>query len=528
MRSIRRRVTSRPQASIKEPEPRRRSAAVAYPENKRGRWVSENSEAFDKAVELLQSGEGLAADETMRQAVEDAREQYGEQSGTYAHTCFERASILSGLGRTAEAVEVLRQATSVHIPDDYQITRNRLTYLMELGSGLVRLGEFDEAQKVLTESVTQREAFYGREHAGYGFGLEPLAVLKIRMDQLPEALELIDQTIDIFWQDGHPRIATALPQRAIILARMNSPVPVFPEMDDVPENILADLVQQTASVLDQQHAAASQRVLDDLIGQLSQQLGSQHNLVLQLQGFLAHVQRWIGPSEGRIESLERLCQSLLDQGRRAEATEALMALAEACEALQDYDAADTAFENAFQCATEEGQDALRSNVARNWGIFLDQTLNDPRAEEKLKWAVQLGESADDPKALGTGLVALGIYMQHQGNLKQAEPMLQRGLSLLPPADVNYVCGQSHLQAIQSGDSCGCGDADTALTDALREHILRTVPEGLLNDVQVTTDEQGLHVQVDFDHELDEQEMQLFQSAMQQAQIDFQNSMKRDQ
>ena len=384
----------------------------------------------------------------------------------------------------------------------------------------------DEAEDTLRQSLELREAFYGQQHAGYAFGLEPLAVLKMRAEQWQEARELIEQTIDIFWADGHPRIASAFPYRAWILKQLNDPQPAFDGLEDVPDEIIADMIQQLGQLLNQQQAACSQAVIDDLIKALEQRYPAEHNFLLQLQGFQAMVQRWIGPSEGRVESLEKLSQALLDQQRLPEAVDALIGLAEAFDALHDRQSAETTFHRALHYAHQSEDPRLVSTASRNFGLFYDQSLGSEEAEIYLRQAVEAAEATDDIQLLGTGLIALGIYLQHKAQTEEAEQHLERGLRLLPPADFNYICGSSHLQAIQSGGSCGCGDTTEAYLAALRNHILETVPEGLINDAKVSQGDDGqIQVELDFDHELDEQESEQVRRAMQQAHLDFQRKMK---
>lgn len=490
--------------------------------------MNENSQQFHQAVEKMQSGDSLGAENLMRNHCADVLAHHGEQAGEYAQACYELAAILESLGRSDEAIQALETAITVRIPDDYTVTRNRLTYLAELGSLLVQAGRQEPAEAVLEESRQSRAQFYGTEHSGYAFGLEPLARMKLQAGELEEASELIEQAIDILWKDGHPRVASAFPLRAMILKQQQSLTPTFSDLEDLPDDVIKEMVQQIPEILDAQQPAASQAVIDDLLQELTVRYGPQHNLVLQLQGFLAQVQRWIGPSEGRVESLERLAKSLLNQDRWNEATEALLGLAEALEAIRDLPAAEGIFDGAWQVAQKSEDQALQATVLRNFGLFYDQSMDSPEAEPKLRQAVEIAEACGDSQVLGTCLVALGIYLQHQGNLRAARDLLERGVTLLPPADINFICGTSHLQALDTGGDCGCGDTEDAYLEAFRQHILATMPDGLISDAQVSrSDENGLHVHLDFDHDLDDEETEQVRRAMRQAEIEFRRQMKGD-
>jgi tetratricopeptide (TPR) repeat protein len=152
-------------------------------------------------------------------AVQSAEGQYGESSAEYATANYELGSMLNLMERHADAAKALAKAIDVNIPDDHQATRDRLTYMMQLGGLYDQMGQWPEAEKVLRKGLRLREDFYGKDHAGYAFGLEPLASVLMNQGNLGEALRLIEETIDNFWMNGHPRVATAFPLRAMILKK---------------------------------------------------------------------------------------------------------------------------------------------------------------------------------------------------------------------------------------------------------------------------------------------------------------------
>src|SRR5262249_52325265 len=151
----------------------------------------------------------VAAEELVRQAVQAAERQSGPHSPAHASALNDLATVLLYLREPQRAVQALRRACAVYAPDDPQAGRDRLAYPLNPGYALTAAGDLDEAEQVLRDGLDGRRLFYGREHAGYGFGLEPLADLLLRKGKADDALKLADEAVGNFWSAGHARVATA-------------------------------------------------------------------------------------------------------------------------------------------------------------------------------------------------------------------------------------------------------------------------------------------------------------------------------
>jgi hypothetical protein len=66
-------------------------------------------------------------------------------------------------------------------------TAGPLSYRLNLGMVLRMAGRLDGAETELRHGAEDRLAFYGREHPGYAFGLEPLAEVLLQRGNASEA-----------------------------------------------------------------------------------------------------------------------------------------------------------------------------------------------------------------------------------------------------------------------------------------------------------------------------------------------------
>src|ERR1700754_71100 len=126
--------------------------------------------------------------------LQTATAQFGHGSVEWASALCDFGNALLGTGQPERAADCFRQAASVK-PRDDESRKERLTYLTNLGVALSWAGRQREAEKELRRGLKERLAFYGREHAGYAFGLEPLAELLRQRGKLREARQLAEEAV---------------------------------------------------------------------------------------------------------------------------------------------------------------------------------------------------------------------------------------------------------------------------------------------------------------------------------------------
>src|SRR5262249_19103478 len=156
--------------------------------------------------------EGKAADAEalLARAARDAEGRFGRGSPAYAVAQNDLGNLHSYFGDLKRAAAAYRLACEGPLPAETQARRDRLTYLVNLAAALEGLGDLDGAERALRDSVAGRREFYGADHPGYAFGLEPLAALLLRRGKAQEALQALNDTVNNLWQNGHPRVASAL------------------------------------------------------------------------------------------------------------------------------------------------------------------------------------------------------------------------------------------------------------------------------------------------------------------------------
>lgn len=172
---------------------------------------------FQEAMELLQSGRGGEAETMLLKEAAAIRARYGDHSHEHAMALFDVANLLMAADDLDRAIEFVRSAAEIEPnPDNEAGCQDQLTYFRNLGEMLEYANRLDEAEEVLREGLRRRLAYYGREHAGYGFGLESLADLLWKKGEIDEAMELAREAVDNLWNQENPQVFSALALRGFI------------------------------------------------------------------------------------------------------------------------------------------------------------------------------------------------------------------------------------------------------------------------------------------------------------------------
>lgn len=483
--------------------------------------MQERSEALSDAMTMLQAGDGLGAERRMVEAVKQVRASEGEDSMAYARAQFELGQILLGVGDAQRAVGALQAAIDV-TPQGEEETGLHLTMLMNFGEVLRHVGQLEHAAQVLRRGATAREAHYGLEHAGFAYGLEPLAEVLLLLGETDEAASLADEALRIFWEAGNPRVAAALGLAAFTRAGLNDdtvalrPEDWLPRFDALPSELQEDAVAQILRRAEHLPASAVLPVLEHLQPHVEAVHGPTHPWAVRLLASITNVARSAGDDVRRIAAFEALRERFERAGDVPQEVQVLQGLALALADAGRASEAEAAYEAALSRAESGGDPRGASAAARNLGLWL---LDEQRTAEglaALARAVELGREVGG-SVLGRALVAYGVQVQHQGDLDTARESLRQALELLEPSEPDTLAARSHLQAIETGGSCGCGDMGEALSNALRDMVLPHIPEGLLADLRYLEGEAGeLKLDVQLAREATDEEMELLDRVIRQA------------
>ncbi len=469
--------------------------------------------ALTAALDELQAGRGASAEATVAQAARDAEARHGRSSFEHAAALFDIGRFYTAVGDFHRAAEVIRRAADLDLPGDKGKT-DRLTYLRNVGEMLRYAGDLQGAEAVLREGLDHRRTFYGPEHSGYAFGLEPLAEVVWLAGKPREAVPMIQQAVEILWRDENSQVLSSIGLRTFIHHAATLELGAF---DDLPrladqdvDAIIEDILARTDHVADKGLCVT---VLDDLRRWVASFRGQTDATLIGTVAKIAECQRLVEDHEGRKQTLEDLVEICQIHGDLNQAIKGMQALALAHDAAGQESESEQCYRQAIAWARDYGDHQRLSSALRNYGLYVKGQERLEEAESLLREAVAEGKAGLDPDAQGRALIALGILIQHGGRLDEARELLEDALRLLPPAHSDTLYARSHLNAIETGGSCGCGDMGAAISDALRALVLPSLPPDLLKDLRV---EPGGGVQVDLAREPAPDELEWLQRVMDHA------------
>jgi tetratricopeptide (TPR) repeat protein len=474
------------------------------------------------AFGLLREGRLADAEELMARELRDVTARDGQGSSQWASAQCDLGNVLLNADQVGRAVECYRSAASVH-GTDHETRKDQLTYRLNLGLALQLAGRLDEADAELRQGLAERLAFYGRDHAGYAFGLEPLARLLLLRGDLREARVVADEAVANLQRNRNERVAEALGLRAAIIQAAGADEPPFPDLDQLPD----DLVRRVAQAALQQAGRggpAAERLVTSLAAALETRLGPDDQAVLNALSVLANLRADLGEHAGRVEAIERVLAAYDRQGRDGDALMASLGLAMAQDQAGDAAAGLRTYAATYARADRLDRPELRSQVLRNWGLALKEAGDASQAEQRLTEAVAQARRGADHETLGRAGVALGIFLQHEERLDEASAVLREALGALPPAHRDAVVGRSHLGAAVNGRTCGCDGLPDAVADAFREFVLSRLPPDLLARLDVTIADNDFQIGVHLQREPTPDELDRLNGVVQSALAEFRRKL----
>lgn len=454
--------------------------------------------AIAEVMAHLQAGRTVDAEARMRDHVAAVVAFASPQSAAYSEAQAGLAGVLKMLGKNRESLTAFKAAQDFEPPvDDTAAHKDWLTFVTDYGQTLGVAGDFAGAEAVLKRGLSGRLAFYGREHPGYAFGMEPLVSVYLAAERYAEAAMVQEEVIDNFAASGHPRFLPALlilgaariasgavgpalagfsaPDRAMIeelageapgvLAAFPHPFrqPVLLEVAELAETHCAD-------------SSAYRNLLANIVNNEAEQAAPDHAL--------------------RVRAAEKLFKALEAARDYANAGHALLGLALAQGDAGDIPGATKSYQRVRIAGERMGDFAQASSAERNLGLLLSQNRQEsPEAEAALTDAMTLAKRSADTETIGKAEGCLGVYYQHAGRFADAEPLLVAAVARLSVSSGDAVISRAHLSALRANVSCGC-DGDTmesAFLESLCAAIaarVETETPGLLRAVTFAPDDTG--------------------------------------
>lgn len=500
--------------------------------------TANTSPVLDQALALLREGRRVEGETLLIRAVEAERSQrsfvgwFGrmDQHGGSAPISRGQAAALFDLARyllacddAKRAIPPLKQASGL-TPTDDASRRDRMTYGMNLGQALQLAGRLEEAESVLRANVAERQSFYGDGSEGLAWGLEPLGSVLLARRCHDEAARATDQALDILWKAGSPRVAFVLVLAGAIRAAIGSEPPFVPRFDDLSGQLKLDTLD--ASLIRAEHLRdeASVAVAEEVVRRCASEFGDDPRMGSAWVK-LFHTAKSIDAFDVAVSAARAFFESMEASGKPTQAAQALDALATTLAEAGRIDDARTAFADSERRARALGDSLLLSHTLRNCGLALADA-NEPGWREKLEQAIATADAVGEPanrEQVAKASGALGIRLQHEGEVGRAHELLERAVALgteaMPPGDPQLFAMRTHLESVRAGKTCGCSPEGTieqkhAFEAAILAVAQRSLPSGLLEGVEMGEDG---HWKVNLTRQMEsEEEAQLMVRALQQA------------
>ena len=312
-------------------------------------------------------------------------------------------------------------------------------------------------------------------------------------------MALYERCLEIHWTQGHPRVTTALAGRALALATLNSDDILGP-VAQMPDALLDEVIDAVLSRAQLAPSAAAMRVLQATLALAEARCAPYVRAVRMVQ---TEVARQVGDVAVRVEAFD----ALLPLARSdAERIDVLQGLAAGLSEAEQHADAERAYVQAVAAAVELDDPGYISRTQRNAGLYLADRERSAEAVRLLSEAIEAARGADLLPELGRALIGLGIVHQHAGDLDAARAALSEGTTLLPPEDHDRLRGRSHLNALDAGDGCGCGDLDAAMSEALMTLVGPLVAPDLLEGLKVRMTADGPAVAIELARTPDDAEL----------------------
>ncbi|MBC8142129.1 MAG: hypothetical protein H7Y38_11890 [Armatimonadetes bacterium] len=489
--------------------------------------------AVAEVMAHLQARRPVDAEARMREHVAAVVAFAGERSAAFNESQAGLAGVLKMLGKTRDSLAAFQAAQDWEPPiEDAATHKDWLTFVTDYGQELGAAGELAEAETVLKRGLAGRLAFYGREHPGYAFGLEPLVSVLLAQERYAEAAMVQEEVIDNFAASGHPRFLQALLILGAARVASGAVGPALAGFSAPDRAKIEELANVAPDVLGAFPHPFRQPVLVEVA-----ELAATHcpdslahrNLLAQIVNNEAEQD---APNYAlRVEYAQKLF-ALLERARDyANAGHALLGLALAQGDAGDIPGATKSYRRVRIAGERMGDFAQASAAERNLGLLLSKDRQEnAEAEACLQNAVALAKRSDDTEALGKAEGCLGVYYQHIERFADAEPLLISAMPHLPVSSSDAVIMRAHLAALRANISCGCdeGNMESAFYNSLCAAISAQVEAelpGLLKSVVYEADASGERsLQVSLLRSPLPEEMERLQIVVTQAEASFKRSV----
>jgi tetratricopeptide (TPR) repeat protein len=455
---------------------------------------------LDECIRLVRQGQVVEGLSRMKEAVESVKTSSGERSLKHAQGLFHLATLYISAEQLDQAAIVCREAAEC-CPSNTQGKKDRLTYLMNTGQMLSRLGKNDEAIDVLTVGLAEREALYGLDHAGTAYGQQALAEVMLRASRFDEGVDLASKALDIFASQQHQETLSAMVTlTALRSAAGDDAAETFSIMPTDTEDFSQSFVIQASDLAGTMPDESGMDYLEQLSEWASNSLPAESTALINATISWSNLATDRNHDEHRRRAMDRsveLARQRSDKSVLANVLQGKALLMSDIGTIQDVR---EAYQEAYDQAMELDLSAEAAGILRNWAIA-ESDVDGKTAIEKFQSALQLAEKAQDNEVAARTQIALGIFHQHHKAPEQARPLLKAGIDRLGPLHSDAACGLLHQVALDTGLSCPChgGEevAETAVAELAKRYFEHSGLDDLIGEVAFVREGEnpGLHIRV---------------------------------
>lgn len=436
---------------------------------------------IQQATEALQQGKRQEALDIVSAAVKAAQEK-APNSPEYAASEFDLARVLVTIGELPRAAQALKRAVDVPATEDAH-KQARLAYLTNLGEVLARMGQLDDAQKVHEMGLAEREKVFGKGTPGHAVGEAPLAEVLLAKGQFDEAERLAETALAALWKAGNPQAIPVVALRAVVRgAKYGDERPLLEPFNSLPAQLQQELIRIALMRAQGDRPEATLVVLTELRERM-EDAKAHLDLLPRVIAAISNAATAAEAHEERQEALEWLLEHFDETKDEKQALEAALGIALAKDAADDPEGAEAQYKLCLERATPLGPAAI-ARVHRNRGIFLSQRDRKDEALVALKDALAAAEASDDKEIQGNATLALGVHLQRDNKPEEAQPLIERSLSLLPPTHPDTLYAKAYLNAIVQKRPFDGNNPKSTLAHMIEALIRPHLPEDLLNAVEI--------------------------------------------
>lgn len=246
------------------------------------------SDALEAALEQFAHGDLDGAEATVRQAARQAKAEFGSGSPELARGYADMARFHFRAGQFERAAQEFQHAAKGPMPPDRPAREDRLAFLFGFGAALAADGQLADAETILRQCLAYARNLHGGQSAHAFVALVPLADVLLLQGKTADAARLANEAYDALWRLGDPMFVSAVGTRAEALKALGQTESPFPDLNDLPEEMVAAAVSTTLTRAGLGDPARVRAVFADLLRFVDGKYGHDHPLTRDAVAAMAH------------------------------------------------------------------------------------------------------------------------------------------------------------------------------------------------------------------------------------------------